>query len=297
MAIFEVMAKELNIRLHRVTNRNHKAIGVERSHQFLNHNATIISSARQTHKYFVEVALISVYAWNAMSIDGTDKIRSIPAIGRSLKFPMDVALSELPTPVGDAAQATVSCIRQIERDARFAKELIMWLVEERQQRHRERINDTKKLVQYKVNDMVMTRVQVNNSAAQGVVGKLSIEARGSFRVVEDHDNGSYSVQPFDKPNSVVRKFQLHDIYALSPQILPFDDVYLPEFRYLNTDFAPVKHPFKDYFNIKSYKIMWLDNKSMIPKPDLKQICEKDIAPIMPPAKLLGVKLVQCSSQL
>ena len=43
--------------------------------------------------------------------------------------------------------------------------------------------------------------------------------------------------------------------------------------------------------------MWLDNKSMIPKPDLKQICGKDIAPIMPPAKLIGVKLVQCSSQL
>ena len=56
--------------------------------------------------------------------------------------------------------------------------------------------------------MVMTRVQVNNSAAQGVVGKLSIEARGPFRVVEDHDNGSYSVQPFNKPNSAVRKFQM-----------------------------------------------------------------------------------------
>ena len=135
MAIFEAMAKELNIRLHRVTNRNHKAIGVERFHQFLNHNATIISSARQTHKCFVEVALISVYAWNTMPIDGTDKIRSIPAISRPLKFPMDVTSSELPTPVGDAAQATVSCIRQIERDARFAKELVMWLVEERQQRH------------------------------------------------------------------------------------------------------------------------------------------------------------------
>ena len=131
MAIFEAMAKALIIRLHRVAKRIHKAIGVERFHNFLNHNATIISSARQTHKCFVEVALISAYAWNAMQIDGTDIIRSIPAIGRLLKFPMNVALSELPIPVGDASQATVSYIRQIGRDARFAKELVMWLVEER----------------------------------------------------------------------------------------------------------------------------------------------------------------------
>ena len=43
-------------------------------------------------------------------------------------------------------RATVSYIRQIGRDARFVKELVMWLAEERRQRHRERINDTKKLV-------------------------------------------------------------------------------------------------------------------------------------------------------
>ena len=50
MALFEAMAKSLNIRLHRVSKRNHKAIGVERYHKFLNHNARINSSARQTHK-------------------------------------------------------------------------------------------------------------------------------------------------------------------------------------------------------------------------------------------------------
>ena len=171
----------------------------------------IISSVRQTHKCFVEVELISVYTWNTMPIDGTNIIKSIPAIGRPLKFPMDVALVELPTPVDDTNQATVMYIRQIETDAQFAKELVMRLVEERRQRHQKHINDTKKIVQYKVNDIVMARVQVNSSADQGVVGKLSIEAHGSFRVVEDHDNGSYYVQHFDKCDSVVRQFQTQDI--------------------------------------------------------------------------------------
>ena len=62
MALFEAMAKALNIRIHRVAKSNHKTIGVERFHKFLNYNATIINSARQTHKCFVEVACISAYA-------------------------------------------------------------------------------------------------------------------------------------------------------------------------------------------------------------------------------------------
>ena len=59
---------------------------------------------------------------------------------------MYVVLVELPTPVGDAIQDTVSCIRQIGRDTWFAKGLVIWLVDERRQRYQERINDTNKLV-------------------------------------------------------------------------------------------------------------------------------------------------------
>ena len=41
-------------------------------------------------------------------------------------------------------------------------------------------------MEYKIDDMVMDRVQVNSNAKDGVVGKLSIEARGPFRIIEDH---------------------------------------------------------------------------------------------------------------
>ena len=58
-----------------------------------------------------------------------------------------------------------------------------------------------------VDDMVMARVQVNSNDDKGVVGKISIEAQGPFRVVEDHGNGSYYVQPFNKPDSAIHKFQ------------------------------------------------------------------------------------------
>lgn len=121
MALFEDTAKSLNIRLHRAVKRNHKAIGVERYHTFLNHNVKIISSARQTHKCFIEVGHISAYVWNAMPIDGTDIIRSIPAIGRPLRFSMDVALATLPAPITDSAKATVSYLCHISKDVRFAQ--------------------------------------------------------------------------------------------------------------------------------------------------------------------------------
>ena len=42
-----------------------------------------------------------------MPMDGTDIVRSLPAIGRPLRFPMDIVITALPTPIHDAAQTTV----------------------------------------------------------------------------------------------------------------------------------------------------------------------------------------------
>jgi len=192
--IFVLMAKSLAIRTHLAAKRNHKAIGVERVRRFLNHSETIIGSARQTNKCFLEASMIFAYAWNSMPVDGTYIIRSIPTIGRPLRFPMNITLSSLPVPIDDAGKSTVSYIRQINKDARLASELVMCLTEERREHHRERVNQNRNIIVYKVNDMVMVRVQVQSDKAAGVVGKLSIEYRCPFRVVEDHGNGSYSVQ-------------------------------------------------------------------------------------------------------
>ena len=61
---------------------------MERYHKIINHNQTIIGAARETHECFAEVGMISAYAWNAIPIEGTDIIRSIPAIDRSLWSPL-----------------------------------------------------------------------------------------------------------------------------------------------------------------------------------------------------------------
>lgn len=56
------------------------------------------------------MGMISAFAWNTIPIDGTDIIHSIPAIGRPLRFSMDVAIAAMPDPINDTAKATTSYI-------------------------------------------------------------------------------------------------------------------------------------------------------------------------------------------
>ena len=62
----------------------------------------------------------------------------------------------------------------------------------------------------------MARVQVKSKVATGIVRKLSIQSRSPYKVIEDYNNASYSVKPFDKLDAVSRKFLAQDLYALPP---------------------------------------------------------------------------------
>ena len=54
--LFKKMCEKLNIKFHPVAKRNHKAVGVERFHKFLNRAQTISSEERNTSSAFVECA-------------------------------------------------------------------------------------------------------------------------------------------------------------------------------------------------------------------------------------------------
>ena len=43
----------------------------------------------------------------------------------------------------------------------------------------------------------------NIGCASGTVEKNSITSRGPYRITEDHNNGSYSVQSFDNKQGVI----------------------------------------------------------------------------------------------
>ena len=58
------------------------AVFVERFYRFFNKIVTIVSNDRDTISIFAEDEINVVFSWNSVYIDGTNIIRSIPAIGR-----------------------------------------------------------------------------------------------------------------------------------------------------------------------------------------------------------------------
>ena len=125
MSVFTQMYKSLNLRFHYVTKRNHKGVGVEHFHRFLNHSVTLSSYQRESHTYFVEDSMIATYTWNTMPIDGTYIIKIISVIGRPLRFPMDIVITALPTPINDTARTIVRYLQDISSDLQFSRDLIM----------------------------------------------------------------------------------------------------------------------------------------------------------------------------
>lgn len=258
--LFEKMCNLLNIRFHQVAKRNHKAVGVERFHKFLNHAQTISTEERGTAAAFVECGLATAYAWNASPIDGTDIIRSIPAIGRCLRFPLEVHESTNVAPIDNATCSDIEYIRYLGQDVEFARKLIAWTSEDRREQHRERVNNDREIIQYKQGDIVMGRIAVQSKSETGTVQKLVYQIRGPFVIVGDTGHSSYLVQRYGNPNSALQKFMTEDLYLLPPQILPCEHMDTPDMRYLNADFAPLQHPFGKVFDIEAYNNAWFDDK-------------------------------------
>lgn len=92
---FKKMCAALNIRFHIVAKRNHKAVGIENFHKFLNH-VKKSAEERGTSEPFVEVVMATACAWNTSHVEGTDIICSMPAICKQLRFPLDINYQKSP---------------------------------------------------------------------------------------------------------------------------------------------------------------------------------------------------------
>ena len=110
MGTFVQMGKALGIRVHVAAAHNHTTVGIERFHNFLNHSNKIYGEEHQTSEIFVEVAMVSAYVWNIRPIDCTGIIRSVCAIGRELKYPMDIPIVEIPQVIDSPSQSVADYI-------------------------------------------------------------------------------------------------------------------------------------------------------------------------------------------
>jgi hypothetical protein len=188
--LFQEVCKLLNIEHHVAARGNHKAVGVEKFHRFLNKAVAIAANDRGTVVVFVELAHTATYAWNSSPIDGTDIICSIPVVGWPFRFPFDISLSQMPTLTTNQAADVRAFLRLGAPTALFAKQVLCLLTKDRRAAHRARINDDQNPIIFEIGDLVMARVQVNSYAAAGVVAKLSYRRHGPYELVEASGNGT-----------------------------------------------------------------------------------------------------------
>ena len=83
---FVTMYQALNLDYDVLARLNHKGLSIEYFHRFINKRVPIAAEERGTNDIFVPTSIAAAYAWNSVPIDGTDIIRSVPTIGRSLHF-------------------------------------------------------------------------------------------------------------------------------------------------------------------------------------------------------------------
>jgi len=63
-------------------------------------------------------------------------------------------------------------LRYLHRDVEFAQQLLSYLIEDRRSIHRERANETRKVITLKPGDIVMGRVAVQSKKSTQRVSKL-----------------------------------------------------------------------------------------------------------------------------
>jgi hypothetical protein len=287
--LFKAVCSLLNIDLHVAARGNHKAVGVEHFHRFLNKAVAIAGNDRGTNTVFVEAAHTAAYAWNSSPIDGTDIIRSVPAVGRPFRFPFDLSLSPTPTPTQQQATDVHAFLRLAGPTAQFAEQVLRLLTDERRAIHRERANASRSPVSFAIGDLVMATVQVNSDAATGTVAKLAYRKRGPYVIIESTGFGAYLVQRHGHPGSPLVKYPTQALSPLPPALLPCTPIDTPDFRYLNHSHAPLIHPLKSPFGIQMYNNKWFTSPLPTDHPPLFEFQDVTVTDTSDPPTLPSIR--------
>ena len=261
---FKLMCDALNLTIVTLAKRNHQAMRVERFLRFLNKVSTIASSDRDTPAVFEEASFVASYAWNSAPIDGTDIVRSFPAIGRILRFPIDCDPALVPT-VEDSSSAVVQFLALSSHRRTTASSILRFLLDDRRSAHRERVNASRTASSFRVGDFVTARVQQQSNRALGRVQKLLYKAKGPFRITEVCEHGSYLIQHADKPQGPAQKFHARDLLPLPAVVHPFQSPDHADLRYLNLDFAPRPHPL-DALSLTGFNSRFFNHITTSPVP-------------------------------
>ena len=299
---FQAMCTALQLPYSDAARGNHKAVSVERFFRYLNKAMTVAIQTRGTNKVSVEAAHLAGYAWNASPIDGTDIIRSVAAVGRPFRFPVDNQLTipthdtALTTPISPGPSIPVhpsvdresvlhEYLRLGQSQSQFAVRILQLLTEERRTSHAERSNSTRSPHAFQAGDIVTVLVQVNSNAATDTVAKLSYRRRGPYLVLASHGNGSYDLRKLYDPNSPPVKHLGQHMTILPPALFPCQPIDCADQRFLDLHYAPRISPLAPHLGIEGYNLHWFDPANAPPAqqpPSLDLLV--DYEPAVPPLK-------------
>jgi hypothetical protein len=136
--------------------------------------------------------MIATYAWNCSPIDGTNVVRSVPAMGHEFRFPFYLNMDSITpavNPLPDPGTSVLEFIQHTAQHVDFARQVVALVVADRRQAHRDRVNEGRSAPSFAPGDQVLVRVQVQSNAELSDVAKLSYQVRAPFRIIS-HSGGS-----------------------------------------------------------------------------------------------------------
>jgi hypothetical protein len=268
--LFVEMCKILKLRCHVLARNNHQALCVERFHVFLNKTLRIATNDQDSIKVvYIPASALTACAWNSAPIEGIDIVCSVSAVGREFKFPFDFEYVQSPTMSENEASAIHEYLTLAGKNGRFAAEIIKLLLEGKRMIQREKINEGRHAIQYKVHDVVTVRVQVQSDASRGRVVKMMYKSKGPFFVMSSLNNGSYMLQRWNKPDSALLKYHSSDMYLLPAGLLPSDPLDTPDLCYLNSSHGIIVNRLKLNLDIKMFNEEWFDGHLLTDEPHVK----------------------------
>ena len=142
---FIAMCEALSLNNDVLVKRNRKILTVEHFYHFLNKSITIAAEERGNKDIFVPAGFAAGYAWNNAPIDGTDILRSIPAIGRELNFPLDISINALHKLTQNNGQVALDYLKLTNSSRHLSTSILIILIDDRRTAHVERINNNTNL--------------------------------------------------------------------------------------------------------------------------------------------------------
>ena len=249
---FVAVCKALKLNYDIFTKSNDEELSVKHFHRFLNKSTTIVMINRQNNNVFVPARIAEGYTCISAPIDGTDTLRSTIAIGRELRFSIDMNLFALPQLTYNNAQSAVVFLRLTNSNHRFSSSSLEILIEDRCEDHAERVNNNNNIVELVVGNIVLVRTTVQSDASTNKVSKLSYQVRDSFRIVTCTGREGYLVRKLYKPHSPELKFMTVDLCFLPLSLKPCEPVDSSETKYINQPYSPIVNPVCKILNIELY---------------------------------------------